>query len=76
MDRIAERAGLNKRLIYYYFEDKETAVPGGAGAGLPRHPRPRRQQLHLLEVASRPTPAAAGRVHLELLPRAPEFLTC
>ena len=24
MDRIAERAGLNKRLIYYYFEDKES----------------------------------------------------
>lgn len=24
MDRIAERAGVNKRLIYYYFEDKET----------------------------------------------------
>lgn len=24
MDRIAERAGLNKRLIYYYFQDKET----------------------------------------------------
>src|SRR6187402_3287026 len=23
MDRIAERAALNKRLIYYYFEDKE-----------------------------------------------------
>ena len=23
MERIAERAGLNKRLIYYYFEDKE-----------------------------------------------------
>src|SRR5215208_1598106 len=23
MDRIAARAGLNKRLIYYYFEDKE-----------------------------------------------------
>jgi AcrR family transcriptional regulator len=23
MDRIAERASLNKRLIYYYFEDKE-----------------------------------------------------
>ena len=23
MDRIAERAGLNKRLIYYYFDDKE-----------------------------------------------------
>jgi AcrR family transcriptional regulator len=23
MDRIAERAGVNKRLIYYYFEDKE-----------------------------------------------------
>jgi AcrR family transcriptional regulator len=23
VDRIAERAGLNKRLIYYYFEDKE-----------------------------------------------------
>ena len=30
MDRIAERAALNKRLIYYYFEDKEKlfqAVP-------------------------------------------------
>jgi AcrR family transcriptional regulator len=24
VDRIAERAGLNKRLIYYYFEDKES----------------------------------------------------
>ena len=23
VDRIAERAGLNKRLIYYYFQDKE-----------------------------------------------------
>ena len=23
MDRIAERAGVNKRLIYYYFDDKE-----------------------------------------------------
>jgi len=23
MDRIAERAGVNKRLIYYYFEDKD-----------------------------------------------------
>jgi AcrR family transcriptional regulator len=23
MDRIAERAALNKRLIYYYFDDKE-----------------------------------------------------
>ena len=23
VDRIAERAGLNKRLIYYYFDDKE-----------------------------------------------------
>ena len=33
MDRIAERASLNKRLIYYYFADKE-AVRG-------RHLRPR-----------------------------------
>ena len=24
MDRIAERAGVNKRLIYYYFESKES----------------------------------------------------
>ena len=24
MDRIAERAGVNKRLIYYYFENKES----------------------------------------------------
>ena len=46
MDRIAERAGVNKRLIYYYFESKESlflAVLERAYEGI----RGEEQQLHL-----------------------------
>jgi len=49
MDRIAERAGLNKRLIYYYFESKEglfLAVLERAYEGI----RGEEQQLELTQV--------------------------
>jgi hypothetical protein len=40
MDRIAERAGVNKRLIYYYFESKESCSwrcwSGPTPASVPR----------------------------------------
>jgi len=49
MDRIAERAGVNKRLIYYYFESKESlflAVLERAYEGI----RGEEQQLNLTRV--------------------------
>ncbi len=49
MDRIAERAGVNKRLIYYYFDSKESlflAVLEGAYEGI----RGDEQQLNLAQV--------------------------
>src|SRR6185369_50557 len=49
VDRIAERAGLNKRLIYYYFEDKEKlfqAVLEQAYRDIRDHER----ELHLLDL--------------------------
>lgn len=56
MDRIAERAGLNKRLIYYYFEDKEAlfqAVLEQAYGNI----REEERKLNLLDL----TPAEAVR---------------
>ena len=50
MDRIAERAGVNKRLIYYYFEEKEKlfeAVLEQAYLDI----REEEKQLHLLDLA-------------------------
>ena len=74
MDRIAERAGLNKRLIYYYFEDKETLFQ----AVLEQAYRDIREQeltLHLLDLE----PAAAVRRLVEFTwnyyLEHPEFLT-
>ena len=49
MDRIAERAGVNKRLIYYYFENKESlflAVLERAYEGI----RSEEQRLELTQV--------------------------
>jgi AcrR family transcriptional regulator len=49
MDRIAERAGVNKRLIYYYFQSKESlflAVLERAYEGI----RGEEQQLNLTQV--------------------------
>lgn len=74
MDRIAERAGLNKRLIYYYFEDKEKlfrAVLENAYL----HIREEERKLNLLEVP----PTEALRRLVEFTWRYyldhPEFLT-
>lgn len=49
VDRIAERAGLNKRLIYYYFEDKETLFQAVLELAY-RDIREQENQLHLLEL--------------------------
>jgi len=48
MDRIAERAGVNKRLIYYYFEDKEQLFSAVLEAAY-RHIREQEAGLRLLE---------------------------
>ncbi|MBX3587100.1 MAG: TetR/AcrR family transcriptional regulator [Ramlibacter sp.] len=50
MDRIAERAGLNKRLIYYYFEDKERLFQSVLEQAY-RHIREEERQLKLLDLS-------------------------
>ncbi|HUR90011.1 MAG TPA: TetR/AcrR family transcriptional regulator [Ramlibacter sp.] len=74
VDRIAERAGVNKRLIYYYFEDKEKlfeAVLEQAYLDIREHEK----QLHLLDLP----PAEAVRKLIEFTwnyyLEHPEFLT-
>src|SRR5687768_15349793 len=74
MDRIAERAGLNKRLIYYYFEDKEKLFQ----AVLEHAYREIREEEHKLHLLDLDPPAAVRRLveftwtyYLEH----PEFLT-
>ncbi|HKB54212.1 MAG TPA: TetR/AcrR family transcriptional regulator [Ramlibacter sp.] len=54
MDRIAERAGLNKRLIYYYFEDKDRLFQAVLEQTY-RHIRDQERELNLL--ALRPADA-------------------
>lgn len=49
VDRIAERAGLNKRLIYYYFEDKEKLFQAVLEQAY-RDIREQETQLHLLDL--------------------------
>ena len=49
VDRIAERAGLNKRLIYYYFEDKEKLFQAVLEQAY-RDIREQEMQLRLLEM--------------------------
>jgi AcrR family transcriptional regulator len=74
MERIAERAGLNKRLIYYYFDDKE-ALFGAVLEQAYRDIRGAEQALHLLELP----PADALRRLVEFTwnyyLNHPEFLT-
>ncbi|MGE4242525.1 TetR/AcrR family transcriptional regulator [Ramlibacter sp.] len=74
VDRIAERAGLNKRLIYYYFEDKERLF----GAVLEQAYRDIREQERGLRLLDLPPVDAVRRLveftwnyYLEH----PEFLT-
>ena len=68
MDRIAERAGLNKRLIYYYFEDKERLFQAVLEQAY-LHIRERGAQAEPAGPEAGRSRAPAGRVHLELLPR-------
>ncbi|MDR7094259.1 TetR/AcrR family transcriptional regulator [Hydrogenophaga laconesensis] len=74
MDRIAERAGLNKRLIYYYFEDKERLFQAVLEQAY-RDIRAEEQQLNLLhlkpETALRRLVEFTWNYYLEH----PEFLT-
>jgi AcrR family transcriptional regulator len=74
MDRIAERAGLNKRLIYYYFEDKERLFQAVLEQAY-RDIREEERGLHLLDLS----PADAVRRLIEFTWNYylahPEFLT-
>ena len=74
MDRIAERAALNKRLIYYYFQDKEALFQAVLEQAY-RDIREQEQKLNLLDVA----PAEALRRLVEFTWNYylahPEFLT-
>ena len=74
MDRIAERAGLNKRLIYYYFEDKEKLFQAVLEQAY-RDIRDEERQLRLLDLK----PAEAVRRLVEFTWNYylahPEFLT-
>jgi AcrR family transcriptional regulator len=74
MDRIAERAGLNKRLIYYYFEDKEKLFQSVLEQTY-RDIREQEMELRLMELE----PATAVRRLIEFTwdyyLAHPEFLT-
>lgn len=74
MDRIAERAGLNKRLIYYYFADKERLFQSVLELAY-QHIREEERKLRLLEL----TPSDAVRRLVEFTwtyyLEHPEFLT-
>lgn len=74
VDRIAERAGLNKRLIYYYFTDKERLFQAVLEQAY-RDIRAAEQALHLLDLP----PADAVRRLVEFTWNYylahPEFLT-
>ncbi len=74
VDRIAERAGLNKKLIYYYFEDKDSLFRAVLEDAY-RNIREAEQQLHLADM---PPEQAVRRLteftwHYYL--EHPEFLT-
>jgi AcrR family transcriptional regulator len=74
MDRIAERAGLNKRLIYYYFADKETLFQAVLELAY-RDIRTEEAKLHLADLE----PATAVRRLIEFTwdyyLAHPEFIT-
>ncbi len=74
MERIAERSGLNKRLIYYYFDDKEKLFEAVLAQAY-QHIREAERALHLLDLK----PAEAVRRLVEFTWNYylahPEFLT-
>jgi AcrR family transcriptional regulator len=74
VDRIAERAGLNKRLIYYYFEDKERLFQAVLEQAY-QHIREAEHKLNLLE--QKPADAIRSLVEFtwSYYLAHPEFLT-
>ena len=74
VDRIAERAGLNKRLIYYYFADKETLFQAVLEQSY-RDIRAAEQQLNLLEVEPIDAVRRLVRFTWDYYLAHPEFLT-
>ena len=74
MDRIAERAALNKRLIYYYFEDKEKLFQAVLEQAY-RHIREEERKLNLLN--HKPSDALRKLVEFtwDYYLKHPEFLT-
>jgi AcrR family transcriptional regulator len=74
MDRIAERAALNKRLIYYYFADKETLFQAVLEQSY-RDIRQAEQQLNLLGVEPVDAVRRLVRFTWDYYLAHPEFLT-
>ena len=74
MDRIAERAGVNKRLIYYYFADKDRLFQAVLEQAY-RHIRDEERRLNLL--ALKPTDAVRRLVEFtwDYYLAHPEFLS-
>jgi AcrR family transcriptional regulator len=74
VDRIAERAGLDKKLLYYYFENKDKlfqAVLEDTYRGI----RAAEQQLHLLDLAPADALRALTVFTWNYYLAHPEFLT-
>ena len=63
-------ADANKRMLYYYFGNKEALFLAVLEARLRAHPRGRAASCDLLDLRAGRGGAPAGRVHVELLPRA------
>ncbi len=74
MDRIAERAGLNKRLIYYYFDEKESLFEAVLELAY-RDIRDAEQQLNLQEMAPADAIKRLVQFTWEYYLEHPEFLT-
>lgn len=74
VDRIAERAGLNKRLIYYYFADKETLFQAVLEQSY-RDIRQAEQQLNLLDLEPVDAVRRLVRFTWDYYLAHPEFLT-
>jgi len=69
VDRIADRAGINTKLIYYYFGNRRT-FPGGARNHL-CDIRQAERALNLEALAPADAVAPAGELHLAALSRSP-----
>jgi len=74
MDRIAERASLNKRLIYYYFEDKEKLFEAVLEQAY-LHIREAERELNLLNLKPADAVRRLGEFTWNYYLDHPEFLT-